>query len=259
MAKKKDEAVAPPVTVSAEPINLGELLSTTAVFQGFKLWLVGDTPLITHAWSKKAKDAMLQKQVKATKPGKEPRDPHADFVTSLYEMTEGVYGFPATGVKNAILASAHKDKGLPRTSVRNALWLDSNMVRVRPALAGAICDMPLIRVYGCDPEMREDMVKIGAGLNKTASLAYRGQFTVWAMKISGRFDSTIITPQALAFLINSAGIASGLGEWRNERNGVFGSFHLANVREQEGWDKFLEGTHPMPIPDWYQPSAQAAE
>jgi len=47
------------------------LLSTKARFQPFNIWLVGDTPIITHAWSEKAKREMLQKQVKGPKPGKE--------------------------------------------------------------------------------------------------------------------------------------------------------------------------------------------
>ena len=131
------------------------------------------------------------------------------------------------------MSSAHKDKGIPRYTVMTALWLNAQMVRVRPALAGAICDMPLVRVYGGDPEMREDMVKIGQGLQRKANLAYRAQFSVWALKITGRFNSSVLTAEALTFLINESGMASGLGEWRNERKGMFGAYHLGSVAEQE--------------------------
>lgn len=266
MAKKtKTETATKEVVVTTEPLNLAGILSTKATFQPFRIWLVGDTPLITHAWSHKAKLEMLQKQVKATKAGKEARDPQADFVSSLYEMGKDehgreMFGFPATGVKNAILSSAHKDKGIARSAVMSALWIDAQMVRTRPALAGAICDMPLLRIYGGSPEMREDMVKIGAGLNKTANLAYRGQFTIWALKINGRFNASVITAEALTFLINESGMASGLGEWRNERKGMFGAFHLADLEEQNAWDKFAQGKGKMPIPASYQSDlSQAAE
>lgn len=245
--------------ISKEPINLGALLTKQATFQGFKIWMIGDTPLITHAWSHKAKAEMLAKQTGALKPAKEKRDPQADFIASLYEMGDGAYGFPAMGIKNAILASAHKDKGIARSAVMGALWIDGHMTRVRPALAGAICDMPLLRIHGGEPEMREDMVKIGAGLNKTANLAYRGQFTVWAMSITGRFNPAVMSGEALAYLITDAGMASGLGEWRNERRGMFGAFHLATLEEQNAWDKFVAGKGALPVPDWYQPRAQAAE
>lgn len=256
MKTKKATEEKADVVVSKEAVNLGHILSTKPIFQGFKLWIVGDTPLITHAWSQKAKTEMLQKQVKATRGGKDARDPQADFVSSLYEMGDGSYGFPATGVKNCILAAAHKDKGVARSSVMSALWIDAQMVRTRPALAGAICDMPLLRIYGGQPEMREDMVKIGAGMQKTANLAYRGQFTVWAMKVTGRFNASVITAEALAFLIQESGMASGLGEWRNERKGMFGAFHLANAEEEKEWESYANGKGSIPAPAGYQMAAE---
>lgn len=235
--------------------SLTAQLSGKTTFKRFKVWIIGDTPIITHAWSEKAKREMLQKQVKATKAGKEARDPQADFVSSLYEMGDGVFGFPATGVKNCILSAAHKDKGIARSGVMAALWIDADMVRVRPALAGAVCDMPLIRIWGTDPEMREDMVKIGAGLNKTANLAYRAQFTVWAMRVTGRFNPAVINEEALAFLIQESGFSSGLGEWRNERKGMFGAFHMADAVEEAAWDAHTRGG-PLPIPASYREAAE---
>jgi hypothetical protein len=236
--------------------SLSAQLSKKTKFSHFRVWIVGDTPIITHAWSEKAKREMLQKQVKATKSGKDARDPQADFVSSLYEMSDGVFGFPATGVKNCILSAAHKDKGIARSGVMSALWINAEMVRVRPALAGAVCDMPLIRIHGSDPEMREDMVKIGSGLNKTANLAYRAQFTVWAMQVSGRFNPTVLSAEALAFLIEESGFSSGLGEWRNERKGMFGAFHMADADEEAAWDAFAAGNGSLPIPASYKEAAE---
>lgn len=248
MANKRNEAT--------EDRSLSSLLSKKTLFNKFSAWIVGDTPLIVHAWSQKAKLEMLSKQVKATRGGKEARDPQADFVSSLYDMGNGRFGFPITGVKNCILSSAHKDKGIARSAVLGALFLDAEMVRVMPALAGAICDLPLARVYGEDPAMREDMVKIGSGLNKVASLAYRGQFTVWAMRLTGRFNASVITDEQLAFLIQESGLSSGLGEWRNERKGVFGSFHMADASEEKAWDAYAAGKGPLPVPESYKLAAE---
>jgi hypothetical protein len=143
-----------------ETTSLSAIMSKKPIFSKANFWIVGNTPLIVHAWSEKARREMLAKQVKATKPGREARDPQADFISSLYEMGDGVYGFPVTGIKNCILSAAHKDKGIPRSAVMQALFLKADMVRVRPAYAGAICDMPLVRIWGGSPEMREDMVKM---------------------------------------------------------------------------------------------------
>lgn len=237
-------------------VSLTAALSKKTDYKRFAIWIVGDTPLITHAWSEKAKREMLQKQVKAVKGGKDVRDPQSDFVSSLYEMGNGGYGFPAMGFKNCVISAAHKDRGIARTAVLSALWIDADLVRVRPALAGAICDMPLLRIYGTEPENREDMVKIGSGLNKVANLAYRGQFSVWAMKVSGEFNSNIITAEALAFLIDEAGRAYGLGEWRNERKGMFGAFHLASEDEEAEWESYRSGNGKLPLPENYKVAAE---
>lgn len=228
-------------------------------FQPFGLWLVGDMPLIVHAWSEKAKKQMLGKHLGEAKKGREQRKPQEDFESSLYAMDEtgDAFGFPATGIKKCLWSGAHKDKNIPKTDVQRGLWIDGEMTRLMPALAGAICDLPLIRIWGSKPEMREDMVRVGTGLNKTATLAYRGQFTVWAMFINGRYNPTLLNPEKLMTLINDGGYGCGIGEWRCERSGDFGSFHLADVKEAEAWNKFRAGKGPLPIPE--QHYLQAAE
>lgn len=238
------------------PARLATLLTRKATFRPFVTWIIGDTPLIVHAWSEKAKREMLSKQVKAPKAGKEARDPQADFISSLYEIGDGTFGFPATGFKLAVLSCAHKDKGIPRSTVMSSLWISAQMVRTRPALAGAICDMPLLRVYGDKPAMREDMVRVGSGLNKTASLAYRGQFTIWAFKVAGRYNADTLSLEQLAFLIDEAGMACGLGEWRNEKKGMFGAFHRATAEEETEWEAFASGKGTLPTPINYQIAAE---
>lgn len=226
----------------------------------FDIWLVGTSPLICHAWSEKARTEMLQKQLKITKPGRDVRDPEQDFVNSLYQMNAsaprtlhemggpGTYGFPATGIKNCILSSAHKDRGIARSDARSGLYIDCEWVSTRAALAGAICDMPLVRIWGSKPQMREDMVRVGAGLNKTASLAYRAQFTDWAIHITGSINKLIMTADALRFLIRQSGVGVGLGDWRNEKNGVFGAFRMvADMEERNAWEAFSKGRSNLPI------------
>jgi hypothetical protein len=220
-----------------------------SVLAEFGFWIVGDMPLIVHAWSTKAKEEMLSKQLKTAKVGREARDPDQDFLNSLYPMGEEngvpVYGFPATGLKNAILSVAHKDKGIAKTDVMSSLFIHGKMSRGVAAKAGAICDLPLIRLWAPPPSMREDMVKIGVGLNKTASLAYRGQFFPWAMRVTGNLNTVAISSENLAFLVREAGMACGLGEWRNERRGMFGSYHLASKAEAALWQAHAHGG-PMP-------------
>jgi hypothetical protein len=228
------------------------------VLKRFEFWIVGDSPLICHAWSEKHKREMLQKQVKAVRgSGREARDPEGDFVSSLYSMTDVTeitevrrddkgFGFPATGVKKALLSAAHKDKGIAKSVTQSSLWLNCEWTRVKTAWEAAICTLPLVRIWGAEPVMREDMVRIGQGLKKTASLAYRAQFFPWAMRLNGRFNETELSGDALAFLIEASGLGVGLGEWRNERSGMFGSYHFATEIEERLWTAYADGKGPLP-------------
>jgi hypothetical protein len=234
-------------------VDLAAALETRTSFSDFDTWLIGLSPLIVHSWSFKAKLEMLTKQAKAPKgQGRAQRNPEKNFVDSLYEMRPDPatgnrrFGFPATGIKKAILSAAHKDKGLARTIVGSSLWLDAEWVEVKTAFDGASCNLPLVRVYGSDPRMREDMVRVGSGLNKTADLAYRAEFTHWAINIVGRFNEATMNTAQLAFLINESGLSTGIGEWRNEKSGMFGAFVLANAVQEAAWRAFANGTGPLP-------------
>lgn len=232
----------------SEQVNLARFLSQKAVFKGFSFWIVGDTPLICHSWSEKARLEMLQKQTGAIKAAKAKRDAEADFRSSLYKIDDDRFGFPATAVKKCMLSAAHKDKGIPQTVVMRSLWIDAPFVRVQTAHPGAVCDLPLLVLHGGDPEMREDMVRIGAGMRKTANLAWRGQFKVWALRVVGRYNASVLNELVLEYLINEAGMACGIGDWRNEKSGMFGAFHLAKADEEKQWDAFAKGKGPLPKP-----------
>lgn len=73
MAVKKSEIV------EIKPIIMNETIVT----------IVGDTPLIMHAWSEKAKKQMLDAQMgKAKGKQKEKKSPAQDFIDSLYWLTD---------------------------------------------------------------------------------------------------------------------------------------------------------------------------
>ena len=79
---------------------------------------------------------------------------------------------------------------------------------------------------GTTPVMREDMVKVG-GMTKVADIRYRGEFRNWWADLvityikGGKFSA-----EQIVNYINAGGMCCGVGEWRMERKGQFGLFHV---------------------------------
>jgi hypothetical protein len=175
--------------------------------QLIKLRLVGDSPLICHAWSEKAKKQMLDAQMKKARQAKEAKDPERDYLDSLYAHPEGGYGFPAVAFKNAAVDACSSIAGITKVEARGAFHIVGDMVKIEG-----------------EPSPREDMVRVGMG---TADIRYRGEFRAWAAEITLRYNANVLSAEQVANLFNVAGFAVGVGEWRPQRDGSFGMFHVA--------------------------------
>lgn len=179
----------------------------------YELRIVGDTPLIVHAWSEKAKKEMLDKQMGKARAKKEPKDPQRDYEDAFYRLPDGTPAFPAIAFKAAAVGAARQVEGLKMTFLRGAFHTMGDLV----AIEG-------------EPRMREDMVRLG-GVSNPADLRYRPEFNPWAVALRIRLDARALTLEQLVHLFNQAGFSSGVGEWRPERNGNFGMFHVEKITE----------------------------
>jgi hypothetical protein len=185
--------------------------------------LIGDAPLIVHAWSFKAKSEMLDKQLKRAKGAKEAKDPKADYEASMYRLADGGHGFPSVAFKNAAVTAGTSVAGLTKIAARQAFQIIGEDVDVAGAFDGSMSRLNLARIIG-EPQMREDMVKVGMG---AADLRYRAEFPIWHTHILVRFNANVLSESQILNLLNTAGFAVGCGEWRPERDGQYGLFHVA--------------------------------
>jgi hypothetical protein len=175
-----------------------------------KTWavtIIGDSPLICHAWSVKAKRAMLDSQMKKARPKKDAKSPEEDYEASLYKLPDGKYGFPAVAFKSAIVGACRFVDGVKMTELRGALHILGEMVTIEG-----------------EPSPREDMVRLN-GIK--ADIRYRGEFKEWRATLLVQFNASIISPEQIGHLLTLAGFGVGVGEWRPERNGSYGRFHVA--------------------------------
>ena len=172
-----------------------------------KITVVGDSALICHAWSSKAKKQMLDKQMKKAVEKRAAKDPEKDYEESLYKHPAGGFGFPSVGFKSAIVSACRFAEGVKMTELRGALHIVGDMVKIEG-----------------EPSPREDMVRVGMG---AADIRYRGEFKKWKATLTIQYNASVISTEQVANLLNIAGFGVGVGEWRPERNGSFGRFHVA--------------------------------
>lgn len=205
-----------------------------------QLRIVGDSPLIVHAWSTKAKRMMLESQMGKSKGRAKPlRNPVDDFIQSLYWIShKPEYPDDATpeecerAFEEAIQSGA--EFGFPAQAVKlagNSAAYRLGWVKNQMALRGAYYIAPdvgdLLIVHGDQPVMREDTVRIGMG---STDLRYRGEFRNWYMNLTITYTEAFgFDLEALINIINAGGFAVGVGEWRTERDGSFGTYHVETI------------------------------
>lgn len=164
--------------------------------------IVGTTPLLVCAWSHKAMQQMLDKQMRKAKRGREAKDPEADYQASLYVSTEGWTGIPAGGVKGC-LVNACRATDVAMTMAKRMLFVRSQ---------GVTKDgQQLVRIYG-EHKMHRAMVRIDNG--GTADIRFRAVYPDWSARLEIEFLESVISAEQVANLVELAGFCEGLCEHR---------------------------------------------
>ncbi len=214
-----------------------------------ELTLIGDAPLIVHKFSHKAQAEMLAKQCKVTMP-KEAKDPAMQYEMATYyidndgrEINDGIdmslipdgkvdkfneqvkkhienlkkikkpmFGMPAVAFKACAIRGA-KSLGMVMADMRGAFHIPTEFVQI----------------HG-ERSMRSDMVRISMG---TSDVRFRPEFKDWWAQFLVTYNAAVITPHQLLNMFNSGGFSCGVGEWRPEKSGSYGMFHVASDAEKK--------------------------
>ena len=177
----------------------------------------GLSPLIMHRWDEKAKQQMLDKQMKKTV-RKGAKDPKAQYESSIYKLDDGRLGFPSDAFKAAMVRGADllggKTIGMAMNRMRMGFFVRGEY--------GTKDDRDLVPLKG-KLSMREDMVRLNG---KTSDIRYRGQVQNWTAEITISYNASVVSFDQLANMLNVAGYGVGVGEWRPDKNGMFGRFEV---------------------------------
>lgn len=209
--------------------------------------IVGDTPIIMHNWSFKAARQVegavkgMPEDIRESKTSKkkDPRDPWYDFGESAYwlggkpeELTEesineaissgkARFGFPVTAIKQAAIAGAYRMGWTKdQVSVKGSFFIECD----GEAATGTMNTVPCFEIFSDPPILRADMCRVGMG---ATDIRYRPEFRNWSadLKISFNRNGKYSLNQIINML-NAGGYTCGIGEWRPERDGSYGQFHV---------------------------------
>jgi hypothetical protein len=205
--------------------------------------VIGESPLVVHKFSEKARKEMLDKQMGVPKGPREKKIPERDFLNALYPMTgkviemsgnspddfrspvlersgdevyaKGRYGFPAGGIRKAIIAAARQVDGLTMTFLRGTIFVlgegENNLVEISGRA-----------------QMREDTVRLESGV---ADIRHRPMWNPWSMKLRIQFNANALTAGQVAHLVETAGFSVGIAENRPEKGGDWGRFSISATKE----------------------------
>lgn len=197
--------------MASEGVTLQRIKRETAHIE-----VVGTAPLIVHNWSEKARKEMLDKQM-GKKVVKQRKDPQADYEASMYRFEDGRHGFPIMGFKAATVKGGGRifGKAVKMTELRQ------NFTFIADGIDAA--GMQLVTIKSDEPVMREDMVRVGMG---TADIRYRAEYRNWSALLKIQFVPDLIDLQSVVALVDAGGTC-GVGEWRPEKNGSFGTYEVS--------------------------------
>ena len=209
-------------------IDVSKLMVKPRVME---LTITGLTPLLVHNFGAKAIRQILDKQIGEAKTIRAKKDPFADFVESLYvinpkrvpkqkleadgewQYVPDTFGFPASAFKKAMVAACSFVDGIPKTWVRGLIHVHSQF--------GNLVPIKYKRLV-----MQQDTVRVGPFGRKVADIRFRGCFHDWSIRLRISYNENAIKAPQIGMLLNNAGFSVGIGEWRPEKDGSFGTFAI---------------------------------
>jgi hypothetical protein len=177
----------------------------------------GTTPLLIHRFSEEAEQVKATRRIEAT-----TRDPRAEAEKVVYKNSRGEYFFSAAAIPNAMSAAGanHKARGTRKT-----------LRFVVPSAVRSPSDVIVI-LNGSGPadhfEVDARPVTIPA---KGRVMRYRPRFDDWGARFPLVVNDDLLSLEMAQQLLTEAGVGVGIGDFRPEKRGPFGTFRVVNWKE----------------------------
>jgi len=200
------------------------------------LRLVGEESLLVHRFAEKAITEMLA-NMRGFPYEKPPKDPHQEYADAKYLNVKGQDCIPIMAIKSCMVEAVsllYTRKELTAKAAKGAFYIKGQCALLR-----------------FDEEtMHVAPVRVGRG---GTDVRFRPEYHGWSTDIVIDYDPNMITLEQLLHLLRGSGQSIALCEWRVQRSGNHGTFHIEVLNDREMKRIIKESSvppKPLALPAW---------
>lgn len=210
------------MTTKAQPTS-SEIVIQAIRTQTIQFCVLGTSPLICNRMSQKVWMELLApagRKSAATKASTMKHDPLKEFSNSPYiiddKSSAAMIGTMSSGFKKGMGVAALRSEGVKKTEINQLVYVEGM----------------LTEVFGI-PQVFMSITR-SADMNKTPDVRTRAIIPEWACTLTVTFATPALRETSIANLLASAGVVSGIGDWRQEKgSGSFGSYKLVERTDKD--------------------------
>lgn len=179
----------------------------------------GVTPLLIHRFGEEA-----EQQKKSRRIEMKQRDPREEAQRNAYIATDGTYYFSAFAIPNAMGSAGANHKA---TGTRKTLRFV-----VPSAVRMAKDTVTILNGVGAAKTFEVDSRPVTIPATKGRILRHRPRFDVWGARFEFLLDDELLSADMAHQLLNEAGTSIGIGDFRPEKRGPFGTFRVVKFESK---------------------------
>lgn len=179
----------------------------------------GVTPLLIHRFTETTE---LAKKHRRADP--KERDPRKEAENAAYIAPDGTFYFSAFSIVGCMKNEGvnHKMRG-SRKSLRfivpSAIRMESDIITIQNGKGPA-------------ENFEVDARPVTIPATKGRIMRYRPRFNDWGAKFSMVVNDELLSPETAQLLLTNAGVSIGIGDFRPEKGGPFGTFRVVKFEEE---------------------------
>lgn len=184
----------------------------------FQIEIRGVTPLLIHRFGEESEQSQSTRLTEIKR-----RDPREEARKVAYVAEDGTFFFNAFAIPGAMgnAGSAHKAKG-SRKSLRfvvpSAIRMTSDTIQI-------------LNGNGPAKDFEVDARPVTIPATKGRVMRYRPRFNEWGARFTLVLNDDLLSEEMTHQLLNEAGLSIGIGDFRPEKRGPFGTFRVTKFEE----------------------------